>query len=92
LARENKLDILGISSVARLRSCADMRVVNNAGMLASPYAETPEGISTAIAANHLGPFTFTTTLLPVLESTAKLPGSDVRVINVRHRPAWRRLY
>ncbi|KZT55552.1 NAD(P)-binding protein [Calocera cornea HHB12733] len=66
LQKEGKLDIL----------------VNNAGMLASPYYETSEGISTIMAANHVGPFVFTTTLLPVLEATAKLPGSDVRVINL----------
>jgi len=66
LQKEDKLDIL----------------VNNAGMMASPYSETSEGLSTVMAANHLGPFVFTTTLLPVLEATAKLPGSDVRVINV----------
>ncbi|KZO91912.1 NAD-P-binding protein [Calocera viscosa TUFC12733] len=66
LKKENRLDIL----------------INNAGTLASAYSETPEGISTVIAANHIGPFVFTTTLLPVLEATAKLPGSDVRVVNV----------
>jgi len=34
--------------------------------------------------SHVSPFVFTTTLLPLLEATAKLPGADVRVVTVRH--------
>ncbi|KZO91908.1 NAD(P)-binding protein [Calocera viscosa TUFC12733] len=57
-------------------------LVCNAAQTGGPYAETEEGISTAIASNHLGHFALTKTLLPLLERTARLPGSDVRVISV----------
>lgn len=31
----------------------------------------------------IGPFVFTMSLLPLMEATAKEPGSDVRIVNVR---------
>jgi len=66
LSRETRLDIL----------------INNAGQLASDFALTSEGLSDIFAADHVSPFVFTSTLLPLLEATAKLPGADVRVITV----------
>ncbi|KAI0027349.1 NAD-P-binding protein [Vararia minispora EC-137] len=62
--RETRLDIL----------------VNNAGRLALHHSMTPEGIEESIATNHVGMFVFTNEVLPVLKSTSKLPGSDVRVV------------
>jgi hypothetical protein len=32
--------------------------------------------------SHISPFLFTKTLLPVMEKTALVPGSDVRIVNV----------
>ncbi|KAK0434354.1 hypothetical protein EV421DRAFT_1717694 [Armillaria borealis] len=40
-----------------------------------------DGIGESMAINYLGPYVFTRTLLPLLESTASLPGADVRIIN-----------
>ncbi|KAI0030108.1 NAD-P-binding protein [Vararia minispora EC-137] len=62
--RESRVDIL----------------VNNAGRLAFNYAMTPEGIEESIATNHVGMFVFARELLPLLKSTSKLPGTDVRVV------------
>ncbi|KZO91905.1 NAD-P-binding protein [Calocera viscosa TUFC12733] len=66
LRREERLDIL----------------INNAGQLASDFEVSSEGLSTVFAADHVAPFVFTTTLLPLMEATAKLPGADVRIITV----------
>ncbi|KAK0218387.1 hypothetical protein EDD85DRAFT_867486 [Armillaria nabsnona] len=41
-----------------------------------------DGIQNNMAINYLGPFVFTRTLLPLLESTASLEGADVRIVNV----------
>jgi len=40
------------------------------------------GIQEIIIVNHFSPFVFTNTLLPLLKSTAALPDSDVRIVNV----------
>ncbi|KAK7694262.1 hypothetical protein QCA50_001442 [Cerrena zonata] len=66
LARESRLDIL----------------INNAGQMSSAYEKTKDGVVTTMAINHLSPFVFTNTLSPLLEKTAREPGSDVRVISV----------
>lgn len=66
LGREERLDIL----------------VNNAGKIMSPYGKTADGLSDSMVINHISPFLFTRTLLPLLESTARQPGSDVRIVNV----------
>ncbi|KAK0204515.1 hypothetical protein DFS33DRAFT_1258689 [Desarmillaria ectypa] len=41
-----------------------------------------DGVQNNMAINYLGPFVFTRTLLPLLESTASLEGADVRIVNV----------
>ncbi|KAK0434371.1 hypothetical protein EV421DRAFT_1909485 [Armillaria borealis] len=69
IARERKLDIL----------------VNNAALipaLGSVQALNADDIEESMAINYLGPYIFTKTLLPLLESTASLDGADVRIINV----------
>jgi NAD(P)-dependent dehydrogenase (short-subunit alcohol dehydrogenase family) len=67
VAEEERLDIL----------------VNNAGLLAQSKASDVDayGVSPAFGTNHLGPFLFTTTLLPLLVKTAKI-NPDVRVVTV----------
>jgi len=57
-------------------------LVCNAAQTGGAYAETEEGISTAIASNHLGHYALTRALLPLLERTALLPGADMRIVNV----------
>ena len=40
-------------------------------------------VSDRLLCSHLSPFIFTNTLLPLMAATAKLPDSDVRIVNVR---------
>ncbi|CAL1709029.1 unnamed protein product [Somion occarium] len=66
LNKEKRLDVL----------------INNAAMLLTPYAKSLYDIQDVMVVNHLSPFVFTITLLPLLKETAKLPGTDVRIVNV----------
>nr|MBA2510686.1 SDR family oxidoreductase [Rubrobacteraceae bacterium] len=45
-------------------------LVNNAGLVQSKRTETPDGIETTFAINHLAPFLLTNLLLDVLEKSA----------------------
>ncbi|KAL4887227.1 hypothetical protein BJY04DRAFT_212272 [Aspergillus karnatakaensis] len=53
---ENKFDVL----------------INSAGIMASPYAQTSEGIESQFGINHIGPFLFTNLLIPVLDDGATI--------------------
>ncbi|KAJ6487650.1 hypothetical protein C8R45DRAFT_993950 [Mycena sanguinolenta] len=67
MARETKLDVL----------------INNAALitdLGNPRLNA-DGIQDNMAINYLGPYVFTKTLLPLLETTAS-DGKDVRIVNV----------
>jgi len=66
LEKETRLDVL----------------INNAAMPRGPYAKTHDGIQDAMMVNHISPFVFTMTLLPLLTETAKDPQKDVRIVNV----------
>ncbi|KAI0635316.1 NAD-P-binding protein [Trametes polyzona] len=67
LAKEKRLDIL----------------VNNAGVMRIPYKiDGTYGLQEGILVNHVSPFVFTKTLLPLLTQTAKEPDSDVRIVMV----------
>ncbi|WP_228275202.1 SDR family NAD(P)-dependent oxidoreductase [Stakelama tenebrarum] len=58
-------------------------LINNAGGVRDAYYETSEGVEATFAANHLGPFELTRTLLPTLERTAAgAPAGSVRIIAV----------
>ncbi|KAK0451663.1 NAD-P-binding protein [Armillaria borealis] len=85
LERESRLDIL--SSLSYLISGGShlnlsYSPVNNAAKILGPYAQTADGLSDSMVINHMSPYLFTKTLLPLLESTARQPGSDVRIVNV----------
>ena len=56
--------------------------MNNAGVIALPPDTTKEGIETQLGTNHVGPALLTKLLMPILLSTAKEPGADVRIINL----------
>lgn len=61
-------------------------VVNNAGRLASAglgYEVGEQGLEMQMQVNHMGTFAFTMDLLPLLEKTSELVGSDVRIVTVR---------
>jgi NAD(P)-dependent dehydrogenase (short-subunit alcohol dehydrogenase family) len=51
-------------------------LVNNAGVMATPYHRTVDGFELQLATNHLGPFALTGLLLPALVASG-----DGRVVN-----------
>ena len=57
-------------------------LVNNAGIMMVPAGKTEDGFEIQFGTNVMGSFLFTKLLLPKLQSTAKLPGADVRVVNL----------
>ncbi|KAI5478274.1 NAD-P-binding protein [Pseudohyphozyma bogoriensis] len=57
-------------------------LVNNAGVAERIYEINSEGVEAQFAVDHLGPFTITQTLLPLLIKTAAQANSDVRVVTV----------
>lgn len=54
----------------------------NAGIMATEATTSVDGYEMQFATNHLGHALLVKLLLPMLQSTAKLPGADVRVINM----------
>ncbi|KAL8784116.1 MAG: hypothetical protein Q9213_004175 [Squamulea squamosa] len=57
-------------------------LMNNAGIMATPLAETEDGYESQFGTNHMGHALFTKLLLPILLDTAKREGSDVRIVNL----------
>lgn len=55
-------------------------LVNNAGMMATPYNLTPEGIESQFGSNHIGHFLFTNLIMDKL--IAKDGKRTARVVNV----------
>ncbi|CAH0044395.1 unnamed protein product [Clonostachys solani] len=66
LAQADRLDVL----------------MNNAGLMASPPGLTADGYEVQFGSNYVGPALFTKLLMPIIERTAALSGSDTRVINL----------
>lgn len=73
-----RLDVADLSSVREF--AADLGpvdvLVNNAGVLAVPYALTPDGFETHLATNHLGHFALANLLLPQLRDRVVVVTSD----------------
>jgi NAD(P)-dependent dehydrogenase (short-subunit alcohol dehydrogenase family) len=61
-------------------------LVNNAGVMATPYSRTVDGFELQLATNHLGPFLLTGLLLPQLVASGH--GRVVTVSSQMHR--WTR--
>ncbi|HEV7418632.1 MAG TPA: oxidoreductase [Mycobacterium sp.] len=61
-----KLDLQDLASVREFADGVDGVdvLVNNAGIMAVPYAQTVDGFESQIGTNHLGPFALTNLLLP----------------------------
>jgi NAD(P)-dependent dehydrogenase (short-subunit alcohol dehydrogenase family) len=57
-------------------------LINNAGIMAGPPTKTAEGYEIQFGTNHMGHALLTHLLLPTLLSTAKLPNTSVRIINL----------
>jgi NAD(P)-dependent dehydrogenase (short-subunit alcohol dehydrogenase family) len=82
------LDLTSFSSIASAAStflASESRLdilINNAGIMASPYSATKEGYEIQFGTNHMGHALLTKLLLPVLLETAKQPGADVRIVTL----------
>ena len=61
-------------------------LVNNAGIMATPYRRTVDGFESQLATNHFGPFLLTGLLLPQLASGGRV----VTVSSLMHRFAHKR--
>ncbi|KAI4111841.1 MAG: hypothetical protein LQ339_000300 [Xanthoria mediterranea] len=57
-------------------------LMNNAGIMATPLAETEDGYESQFGTNHMGHALFTKLLMPILLKTAEAKGSDVRIVNL----------
>ena len=83
-----KLDLCSFKSIStaaqefKAQSTRLDVLMNNAGIMATPLAETEEGYESQFGTNHLGHALLTKELLPTLLATAKEEGSDVRVVNL----------
>ena len=76
-----RLDLQDLSSVRQFADGVDTVdvLINNAGIMATPYALTADGFESQIGTNHLGHFALTNLLLP------KLTDRVVTVSSVMHR-------
>ncbi|MEY8014847.1 MULTISPECIES: oxidoreductase [Mycobacterium] len=95
-----RLDLQDLSSVRRFADGVDKIdvLINNAGIMAAPYALTADGFESQIGTNHLGHFALTNLLLPRLtdrvvtvSSMAHWPGRiDLDDLNWKNRrySAW----
>jgi len=63
-----QLDLQDLSSVRRFADGVDKAdiLINNAGIMATPYALTADGFESQVGTNHLGHFALTNLLLPKL--------------------------
>ena len=81
-------DISSLPSVRELAQQFQARhaqlhvLVNNAGVTLPKRVETPDGLETAMATNHFGPFLLTNLLLPALKAGA--PSRVVTVSSAAH--------
>ncbi|KAK3380960.1 hypothetical protein B0H63DRAFT_523698 [Podospora didyma] len=68
-------------SAAEVQEWADVPaidvLVNNAGIMAVPYALSPDGVESQLATNHLGPFLFTNLIMDKI-----LAAKEPRVVNI----------
>ncbi|OBK52971.1 oxidoreductase [Mycobacterium sp. 1081908.1] len=77
-----RLDLQDLSSVREFADGLDRAdvLINNAGIMAAPYALTADGFESQIGTNHLGHFALTNLLLP------KLTDRVVTVSSMAHWP------
>jgi NAD(P)-dependent dehydrogenase (short-subunit alcohol dehydrogenase family) len=88
------LDLSDLSSVRRaaeeITALGSLhRLVNNAGIMATPYRRTVDGLEQQLATNHFGPFLLTGLLLPALISGGESAHGArvVTVSSIGHRMA-----
>lgn len=74
-----------ITSAAKVFNESTSRLdilINNAGIMMGSPGTTKEGFEVQFGTNHMGHALLTRLLLPKLQSTAKEPGADVRIITL----------
>ena len=82
---------LDLASLASVRGAAEAAealgaidlLVNNAGVMGTPYSRTADGLELQMATNHFGPFLLTGLLLPQLVQSAE--GRVVTVSSMMHK-------
>jgi NAD(P)-dependent dehydrogenase (short-subunit alcohol dehydrogenase family) len=85
------VDLADLSSVRSAAAAAasygslDL-LVNNAGIMATPYRRTVDGFESQLATNHLGPFLLTGLLLPGLADHARVVTVSSQMHRVAHKP------
>ncbi|XP_010253253.1 PREDICTED: short-chain dehydrogenase TIC 32, chloroplastic isoform X2 [Nelumbo nucifera] len=57
-------------------------LINNAGVMFSPYQLSEDGIEMQFATNHLGHFLLTNLLLDKMKTTARVSGVEGRIVNL----------
>ena len=85
--------VVDLSELASVRRAAEQAtafgpidvLVNNAGVMAPPFARTGDGFELQLATNHFGPFLLTGLLLPQLVASGA--GRVVAVASLGHRLA-----
>lgn len=92
-----RLDVSDLSSVRHFaETCGDVDVlVNNAGVLGTPYTRSVDGHELQLATNHLGHFALTNLLLPRLTDRVVVLGSEAHrggVVDVDDLSFERRSY
>ena len=82
---------IDISSLASVKKCAEDFLahndrldilINNAGIMGVPPGLTEDGYEAQFGTNHMGPALFTKLLLPIMQNTTLIPGTDVRIVNL----------
>jgi NAD(P)-dependent dehydrogenase (short-subunit alcohol dehydrogenase family) len=77
-----KLDLQDLASVRAFADGVDNFdiLINNAGIMAVPYAQTVDGFESQIGTNHLGPFALTNLLLPKISDRVVTIASMMHVL------------
>ncbi|GLT35925.1 hypothetical protein SLA2020_103370 [Shorea laevis] len=85
---------LNLSSMASVRKFAEEfkssglplnLLINNAGIMATPFLLSEDGIELQFATNHMGHFLLTNELLETMKKTALLSKKEGRIVNVSSR-------
>lgn len=87
-----RLDLASLAAVRKAAAAAARLgaidvLVNNAGVMATPYSRTEDGLELQMATNHFGPFLLTGLLLPQLAASGD--GRVVTVSSLMHTTARR---
>ncbi|XP_038708402.1 short-chain dehydrogenase TIC 32, chloroplastic-like isoform X4 [Tripterygium wilfordii] len=67
-------------------------LINNAGVMATPFMFSKDNIELQFATNHIGHFLLTNLLLENMKETAQITGKEGRIVNVssrRHKFSYR---